>query len=176
MCIVLGEKYSEARVSDKFVVWGNLRQVYRYKSKLLKWPLNILGLPQWLSSKKICLKCRRHRFDPWVRTIPWMRKWQPSPVVSPGKSHQRSLVGYSPWGHNAKNPVQLSTHTQMKVNSKYKYMERQRVINRKTKNKVSNVSKSMPVHCVKSQVLWALLCIIFLIWWYVPTMYFEVYW
>ena len=31
--------------------------------------------------------------------IPWRRKWQPSPVVLPEKSHgQRSLAGYSPWG------------------------------------------------------------------------------
>ena len=30
---------------------------------------------------------------------PWRRKWQPTPVFLPGKSHgQRSLVGYSPWG------------------------------------------------------------------------------
>ena len=35
-----------------------------------------------------------------VRKIPWRRKWQPTPVFLPGKSHgQRSLVGYSPWGH-----------------------------------------------------------------------------
>ena len=28
------------------------------------------------------------------------RKWQPTPVLLPGKSHEwRSLVGYSPWGH-----------------------------------------------------------------------------
>ena len=28
------------------------------------------------------------------------RKWQPTPVFLPEKSHgQRSLVGYSPWGH-----------------------------------------------------------------------------
>ena len=27
------------------------------------------------------------------------RKWQPTPVFLPGKSHRgRSLVGYSPWG------------------------------------------------------------------------------
>ena len=27
------------------------------------------------------------------------RQWQPTPVLSPGKSHgQRSPVGYSPWG------------------------------------------------------------------------------
>ena len=32
--------------------------------------------------------------------IPWSRKWQPTPVFLPGKFHdQRSLVGYSPWGH-----------------------------------------------------------------------------
>ena len=31
---------------------------------------------------------------------PWRRKWQPTPVFLPGKSQgQRSLVGYSPWGH-----------------------------------------------------------------------------
>ena len=30
----------------------------------------------------------------------WRRKWQPTPVFFPGKSHgQRSLEGYSPWGH-----------------------------------------------------------------------------
>ena len=30
--------------------------------------------------------------------FPWKRKWQPTPVFLPGKSHgQRSLVGYSPW-------------------------------------------------------------------------------
>ena len=32
--------------------------------------------------------------------IPWRRKWQPTPVFLPGKSHgQRSLASYSPWGH-----------------------------------------------------------------------------
>ena len=30
----------------------------------------------------------------------WRRKWQPTPVLLPGKSHRRrSLVGYSPCGH-----------------------------------------------------------------------------
>ena len=39
------------------------------------------------------------RFDPWVRKIPWRRKWQPTAVFLPGKSHGlRFLVGYSPWG------------------------------------------------------------------------------
>ena len=31
---------------------------------------------------------------------PWSRKWQPTPVFLPEKFRgQRSLMGYSPWGH-----------------------------------------------------------------------------
>ena len=49
----------------------------------------------------ICLQYRRPRFNPWVGKIPWRRKRQPTPVFLPGEFHrQRSLVGYSPWGHN----------------------------------------------------------------------------
>ena len=59
-----------------------------------------MGLPGSSVGKKICLQCRRPRFNPWVRTIPWRRKWQATPVAFPGKScGQRSLVHYSPWGH-----------------------------------------------------------------------------
>ena len=44
-------------------------------------------------------RCGRRRFDPWVGKIPWKRKWQPTPVFSPGASHgPRSLSGYSSWG------------------------------------------------------------------------------
>ena len=39
----------------------------------------------------------------WVGKIPWRRKWQVNPVFLPGKSHwQRSLAGYSPWGHRVR--------------------------------------------------------------------------
>ena len=39
-------------------------------------------------------------FDPWVRKIPWSRKWQPTPVFLPGEPHgQKSLEGYGPCGH-----------------------------------------------------------------------------
>ena len=35
------------------------------------------------------------------RTIFQRRQWHPTPVLLPGKSHgQRSLVGWSPWGHS----------------------------------------------------------------------------
>ena len=46
-----------------------------------------------------CKRNKRHGFDSWVRKIPCRRKWQPTPVLLPGKFHGwRSLVGYSPWG------------------------------------------------------------------------------
>ena len=49
--------------------------------------------------QRICLKCRRCKFNPWVRKILWRRKWLPTPVFLPGKVHrQRCLVGYSLWG------------------------------------------------------------------------------
>ena len=38
------------------------------------------GLPWWLRWWRICLKCRRPGFNPWVGEIPWRRKWQPTPV------------------------------------------------------------------------------------------------
>ena len=32
-------------------------------------------------------------------SIPWRRKWQPTPIFLSGKSYgQRSMAGYSPWG------------------------------------------------------------------------------
>ena len=40
------------------------------------WVSSTLGLPWWLSDKESACQCRRHRFDPWVRKIPWRRKWQ----------------------------------------------------------------------------------------------------
>ena len=47
----------------------------------------------------VCLQCGRPGFDPWVRKIPWRRKWKPTPVFLPGESHGwRSLVGYSTQG------------------------------------------------------------------------------
>ena len=54
------------------------------------------------SGKEPACQCKRHKrlgFDPWIKKIPWRRKWQPTPVFLPGKSHgQWSLAGYSPCG------------------------------------------------------------------------------
>ena len=38
-----------------------------------------------LSSKEPACPCGRRRFNPWVRKIPWRRRWPPTPVFFPGK-------------------------------------------------------------------------------------------
>ena len=39
----------------------------------------------------------------------WRRKWQPTPVFLPGESHgQRSLAGYSPWGHKELDTTEVT--------------------------------------------------------------------
>ena len=72
---------------------------------------SLLGFPGGSVAKKPACQCRRRGFDPWSRKMPWRRKWQPTPVFLPGKSHgQRSLVGYSPWGHKESDTTVIKQH------------------------------------------------------------------
>ena len=50
-------------------------------------PSPLFGLPGWLSGKEPACQCRKFGFDPWVRKIPWRRKWQPTPVFLLGLEH-----------------------------------------------------------------------------------------
>ena len=76
----------------------------------------LLGLPHWLSNKESTCNARDLQ-EMWVRSLGWEdpleRKWQPTPVFLPGKSHgQRSLAGYSPWGHKGLDTtVRLSSQS-----------------------------------------------------------------
>ena len=49
----------------------------------------------------------------------WRRKWQPTPVLLPRKSHGcKSLVGYSPWGRKESDTTERLHLTEiMKTNS-----------------------------------------------------------
>ena len=59
---------------------------------------------------KNLLQCRRPGFDPWVGKIPGRREWLPTPVFLPGQFQgQRSLAGYSPWGHKVPDGTELLT-------------------------------------------------------------------
>ena len=56
----------------------------------------VSNFPGGTSGKEPACQCRKRksrRFDPWVRKIPWRRKWQPTSGFLPGESHgQGSLV------------------------------------------------------------------------------------
>ena len=117
-------------------------------------------LPWWLRGSSVCLKCGRPRFDPWVGKIPWRRKWQPTPVLLPGKFHgQRILVGYSPWGRKESNMTEwlhfhylwiLLTHQK----SDFKITEKKRFKNmtlmlKRLKQKLKSMRKMLEIVFVK---------------------------
>ena len=80
----LGLKYSREIMMDS----RNHRLYVRVKAKN--------GLPGGSVVKTIHLTSRRCGFHPWVKKIPWRRKWQSTPVFLPGEFHGlRSLAGYS---------------------------------------------------------------------------------
>ena len=74
-----------------------------------------IGFPvaqQW----RICLQCRTHRFDRWVKKILWRRAWQLIPVFLLGKSHgERSQAVYSPWGHTELDMTEATEHTHKNI-------------------------------------------------------------
>ena len=56
---------------------------------------------QWVAcSQERKWRAEAHVLCALVLFTEWRRKWQPTPIVLPGKSHgQRSLASHSPWGH-----------------------------------------------------------------------------
>ena len=73
-----------------------------------------MGFPGGASGKEStcqCRRCKRLRFDSWIGQIPWKRKWQSTSVFLPGEFHgQRSLAGYSPWGHKESDTTEGLNH------------------------------------------------------------------
>ena len=86
--------------TGKFSLSSSLTHVTRVPSFNLFAHIQQFGVTRWFNSKESICQSRRCEFDPWVRKIPWRRKWQPTPIFLPWKSPgQRSLVGYSPGDH-----------------------------------------------------------------------------
>ena len=57
--------------------------------------INLLVFPRRLRGEAPTCQCRRRGFDPWVRKVPWSRKWQPTSVFLLGKAHGQRLMVYS---------------------------------------------------------------------------------
>ena len=89
-------------------------------SKGSSWPRDWTGSPTLQADslmseppgKSTACQCRRLRFNPWIRKIPWRRAWQPTPAFCPGEScEQRSLVGYGPEAHRVGHDWSNLAHT-----------------------------------------------------------------
>ena len=52
-----------------------------------------MGFPGGSDGKKSACNAGDPGFDPWVRKIPWIREWQPTPVFLSGKSHGSMVQG-----------------------------------------------------------------------------------
>ena len=88
--------------------------------------VQLIDVPKCHSGRESAWWCRRRRrcrFSPWVGKTPWRRRWQPTPVFSPGKFHgQRSLAGYSPQGHKEWDTTEmLSTHSPLTICDSFRW-------------------------------------------------------
>ena len=64
----------------------------------------------WLRQERICMQCRRLRFNPWTRKMPWKTEWLPTPVfLSREFYRQGSLAGYSPLSHKESDMTEQLT-------------------------------------------------------------------
>ena len=120
---MLGENHTFCPLSSLmwwFVLFYSGRTVRHYWSDLHTHTLRIstgfedfspFGSP---GKESACQRRKRKRleFHLWAGKIPWRRAWPPTPVFLTGEFHgQRSLAGYSPWGHRAGLGWATNTHT-----------------------------------------------------------------
>ena len=109
----------QERVKDREAWCAAVHVGAKSRTWLSNWTITTIsrkGHPRWFNGKASTCQCRRLKrfeFDTWDGKVPWRRKWQPTPVFLPGKSHgQKSLVGYSPQGgKELSTTVHLSMHT-----------------------------------------------------------------
>ena len=81
------------------------------------------GFPSGTSSKEPACQCRTHAFNPWVKKIPWRRKWHPTSVFLSGKipwtgtwratvhRASKSWTRLSNWAHTHTKGNSVEKHT-----------------------------------------------------------------
>jgi len=71
-------------------------------------------MAQWIKKQPAMRETPDTLVGSWVGKIPWRRKWQPTPISLPEKSHgQWCLVGYSPKGHKESDTTEHSTNKKL---------------------------------------------------------------
>ena len=101
------------------------------------------------SDWRTCLQCRRPGFDPWVRKIPWRRKWQPTPVF---------LVCRIPWTEEPGGQQSIRSQKSCKKNMT-KWLEHKQI----TRDGELRAEKTIKANLVTSSLI------------YYPSRYFFVF-
>ena len=114
------------------------------------WVLSLVGIPHTAgfpggaSGEEPACQWWRHkrlRFDPWVRKMPWNRKWHPTAAFLPGESPWTEEPGgelYSPWCCTESDTMIEATHRTkfpMCVNGEQEYCVPQLKIRQSQMNK-----------------------------------------
>ena len=104
------------------------------------------GFPGGTSGKEPacqCRRCKRHRFDPWDRKIPWRRAWQPTLVfLSGGFQGQRNLAVYSPQRHKESDTNEATELAHFKHQIKEFGFQAQTIRSPNTEGKSGSVERS----------------------------------
>ena len=104
-------------------------------------------------------KQKIHGFNPWVRKIPWRRKWQLTPVFLPGEPHgQRSLASYSPWGRKESDTTE-HTHTHREWPCPTKWSPKQKRMSAETErreyreaNTIFHAKRDRQTYCIRTEL------------------------
>ena len=119
--------------------------------------LTVGGFPAGWDHKESACNAGDLGLIPGSGRFPWRRKWQPTPVFLPGKSHEwRSLGGYSLWGCKESDMTE-----RLHFHSDYQFRDQTK--------KASHWGKDQWVHslciseCIglKSEICYANICIFF---------------
>ena len=111
-----------------------------------------------VSVVKICLQCRRPRFDPWVGKISGRRDWLPTRGFLPGKAHgQRSPVGYRACGCKRARHDSVTTQQQRDYHTKWNKSYRKRQIPY-TITYIGSQSSSVARHVLLFATPWTAVC------------------
>ena len=99
---------------DRGAWQATVYSVTKSQAQLSDWACTHLlwGFPGGSDGQESACQCRRPGFEPWIRKIPWRRKWQSTLVFLPGEFHGQSLVGYSPRGHRIEHNWMTDTFNQ----------------------------------------------------------------
>ena len=81
--------HSHAAITSAFIPLTPKSLILIYLIWVLLWCLH---------GKEFFCHCRGLGFHPWVRKMPWRRKWQPTPVFLPGNPMDRGVGGLQSMG------------------------------------------------------------------------------